>query len=403
MLRLRRFRPHQEPTALQALVRLAWRLPLIAILFGVFFGTVFGDGAWSSYVGAYLVSLVIGYTIALAIWGVECFVVPRWFPPRETRTAATSLRVGLLFMVTSIAATFVGFSIAGLIWPEMRLTSMRGVALAGMYAVLFAVLFGAINYAMHFYHQAIEKARAEEELNMARRIQRSFLRETFPDMPGWDVHAVNISSKQVSGDFYDVVPADNGAILLAIADVSGKGVPAALQSALLQASLRTQARSGLSVSAMLGTINTLLHDSITPGQFATFVLARVELGTRRVVYANAGHNHPVVVRRDGATQLLDKGGVPLGILPGAAFQEDAIALAPGDRIVFFTDGISEAADASNAMYGEDRLEAFAHSLPPELSAREVTNRIVADVRRHLNGVEAGDDMTVLVLHALSDA
>src|SRR5207247_1772672 len=143
--------------------------------------------------------------------------------------------------------------------------------------------------------------------------------------------------------------------LLAIADVAGKGVPAALLSSMLQASLRTQAHDGHAVSDMLRKINALVYRSTTVEQFATFFLARIEERSRRLSYSNAGHNIPVVFSRGGGRRMLERGGTVVGILESTVFDEETIELAPGDRVVFYTDGISEAASANGDMFGEERL------------------------------------------------
>jgi sigma-B regulation protein RsbU (phosphoserine phosphatase) len=215
-------------------------------------------------------------------------------------------------------------------------------------------------------------------------------------MPRIEVHAVNISSRQVSGDFYDVVAADDS-VLLAIADVSGKGVAAALMSSMLQASLRTQAGSQESVAGMLLNMNRLLCGGAPTGKFATFFLARVHEPTLRLTYSNAGHNHPLLRRRDGTIQELSEGGLLLGIREPIQLAEASVDLAPGDVLLLYTDGISEAADAKQELYGEERLTALFRILPPDLSASETADRVLAAVRTHLNGVEAGDDMTLVVL------
>src|SRR5262249_18368757 len=134
----------------------------------------------------------------------------------------------------------------------------REFAVFGMFTVLFSILFSAIAYAYFYYQKSLERARAEQELSLARRIQRSFLLSQFPPMPRLELHAVNTSSKEVGGDFYDYVPAGDGTFLLAVADVSGKGVPAALLTSMLQASLRTQAGTVSSVASILGNVNHLV-------------------------------------------------------------------------------------------------------------------------------------------------
>src|SRR5262249_47417215 len=159
-----------------------------------------------------------------------------------------------------------------------------------------------------------------------------------------EVHAIYIPSKQVGGDFYDVVASGPESHLIAIADVSGKGVPAALLSSMLQAALRTQAEGAASVSTILRNINALLYRSTSIQQFATFFLARVDGASLRMTFSNAGHNWPVVVRGNGRRDLLERGGTILGILENAEYEEATVDLAPGDVVVLFTDGISEAAN-----------------------------------------------------------
>jgi Stage II sporulation protein E (SpoIIE) len=383
-------------SALQSLLRLLWRQPLLAVPFAIFFGTIWGSNARSILV-AYKMSLVFSFTIGLFIWATEYLVLPRLRSDGDrTRQALTQ------------AASYVGASISGscvAAWIVNRwvmpgfIGSVRSLAVFAMFTLLFCALFMAISYAMSFFRETVERAKSEQELTLARRIQRSFLLSSFPAMPRLEVHAINVSSKQVGGDFYDVVPAGEDAFLLAIADVAGKGVPAALLSSMLQASLRTQAAGTPSVGQILRNINHLVYRSTTPEQFATFFLARVEESTLRFSYSNAGHNYPLVFRAGTRTPLVH-GGTVVGFLADAEFAEDAMTLAPGDRVVFYTDGISEASRDGMDMYGEDRLAALVAGLDPLLSARDVTERILASVREYLGDREAGDDMTVMVLRVL---
>jgi phosphoserine phosphatase RsbU/P len=273
----------------------------------------------------------------------------------------------------------------------------------GMFALLFAVLFTGVSMAFHYYKESLNRVRAEQELTLARRIQRSFLMTQFPELPRIELHALNLSSKEVSGDFYDVVPAGDGSYLLAIADVAGKGVPAALLTSMLQASLRTQAGVTRSVAEILTNINRLVYRSTTVNQFATFFLARIDETSLRMSFSNAGHNWPIVFRDGGEREFLVKGGVVVGILEDATFEEETIELKPGDRLVFYTDGVSEAQDPKGELFGEDRLYDLISSLPRHLSAREVTDAIVARVNEYLGGAEAGDDITLMVLRVREPA
>ncbi|MFI5372610.1 MAG: PP2C family protein-serine/threonine phosphatase [Candidatus Eisenbacteria bacterium] len=246
-----------------------------------------------------------------------------------------------------------------------------------------------------------ETARFEEELRLARQIQRSFLQTEFPRLPRFEVHATTLPSKEVGGDLYDLVPCGDGAFMVAIADVAGKGVPAALLSGMLQASLRTQAASIGSVAEITRNINTLVYRGGRVDQFATFFLARVDSHSMRVSFTNAGHNYPVVVRRaGGAHDLLECGGTVLGILEKPVYDEGDLTLHSGDHVVLYTDGITEAQSADGSMYGEERLYALLGALPLDCSARDVAGLILEDVRGWLGGLEARDDITLMVLRVL---
>lgn len=243
----------------------------------------------------------------------------------------------------------------------------------------------------------LQVARIEEEMNLARDIQRASLLSEFPAMPHCEMHALYLPSRHVGGDFYDVVRAADGSHLVAIADVSGKGMPAALLSAMLQASLRTQARSVAALPEILRNINSLLYHSTGSRQFATFFLARVDGERLTLTFSNAGHNWPVIVRRSGERVLLEKGGTILGILEGVDFEEAEVPLVPGDVMVLYTDGVSEAANAAGDLFGEERLYALLEGMPPGLSAREIAGGLLDDVRVFLDGVDPQDDITLVVL------
>jgi phosphoserine phosphatase RsbU/P len=245
-----------------------------------------------------------------------------------------------------------------------------------------------------------QTARIEQELRLAQQIQRSFQMTEFPPLPRFDVHAVAIPSKEVGGDFYDLVPCGDGEFVVAIADVAGKGVPAALLSSMLQAALRTQAGSIRSVSEILRNINALVYRGTQVHQFATFFLARIHSRGLRVSFSNAGHNYPVILKRDGRQQTLERGGTVLGILEVIEFEEDEVTLSTGDRLVLYTDGLTEAEDPLGEMFGEERLYELLGTLPNHLSARETAERILEEYRRFLAGGDARDDTTLMVLRVL---
>lgn len=246
-------------------------------------------------------------------------------------------------------------------------------------------------------------ARLEEELSLAQQIQRTFLRSDFPPLPRCEVHAVNLPSRQVGGDYYDVVPRADGSFFVAIADVAGKGVPAALMSSMLQASLRTQARTTTSVGEILRNINALIYRSTAVHQFATFFLAHVDPTGCRMSFANAGHNYPVLVRTNGERRYLERGGLIIGIMEDIEMEEDHVALQDGDVIVFYTDGISEATNAAGDLFGDDRVADLAAGAPSEMTARDLSQQILAEVETFLGGIEAQDDRTLVVLRVREPA
>lgn len=248
--------------------------------------------------------------------------------------------------------------------------------------------------------ERVAVARMEEELNLARRIQSTFLPSEFPVMPRFEVYGMNTPSREVGGDFFDLVPLKDGTFYLAIADVSGKGVPAALLTSMLQASLRIQAETTESVASIVTNINTLVARSTTTEQFATFFLCRVDQESLRMEFSNAGHNYPLVCRKDGERVFLEKGGIVLGLMTAARFEEARLDLRPGDRVVFYTDGVNEAMNRAGEDFGEERLWDLVAGLPSDLSAREMTNRVVEELYRFLDGEEPQDDVTVMILRVL---
>jgi serine phosphatase RsbU (regulator of sigma subunit) len=399
----RRARVSRGPrTRTQQFVGFLWRTPLMALPFTLFFGVLYARGLrdWGMM---YLISLTFSYTIGFGVWAVQA--LDRG--PRATvePLSAAERRRALMFEIlkyvgVGVAGAFVAAGILHFTLLPGFLGTARNVLVLSAYALLFSVLMVGLSFGFHFYQQALDKARAEEELNLARRIQRSFLITNFPAMPRLEVHAVNVSSKQVSGDFYDVVPAGESAFLLCIADVSGKGVPAALLGAMLQAALRTQAHLTKSVAEMARNINQLICNSSPNGQFATVFLARVEEDTLRITYTNAGHNAPVLFRRNGTQELLDRGGMVVGIMDSAEFEEGALLLEPGDRLLFYTDGISEAMDGHQEMFGEERLYSLVQSIPADLSTRELLERVLAGHANFLGGREPQDDMTLMALRTV---
>jgi serine phosphatase RsbU (regulator of sigma subunit) len=388
-------------TAGRKLLSILWQAPLYAVPFAFFFAFLFG-GEGSSFGRTLWASYKIALTFSLSVQ-LLMFVVFWLTPLRSLREPPDGDRAAIIR--TSIAYTLVataGSVIAALLIHQFILPGFLGSgrqwAMVGSFTVLFAIMGLAIAFALQFHATSVQKAKADQELTLARRIQESFLVRDFPHLANLDVHAVNVSSQQVSGDFYDFVPAGPGRWLLAIADVTGKGVPAALLSSMLQASLRTQAGSEEQSPARIVTsMNRLAYRSTLTEQFATFFMACIDEANLSLSYTNAGHNHPYVIRGDGRVEMLDAGGVIVGILEDFPYVEATVTLEAGDLFLAYTDGVTEAMNAAGEFYGEERLEAALASFPAGISAKDVIERILDDLRRFLAGVDAGDDVTLVAV------
>lgn len=250
------------------------------------------------------------------------------------------------------------------------------------------------------FRSAIEKQKLEDELAIAREIQQGLLPRSLPAIPGIDIAAVNVSSKQVGGDYYDVVPIGQDRYILAIGDVSGKGTPAALLMANVQASLRAFAPMGMSLPDATCRINDLTSQNTGQDKFITFFWASLNSSTREFRYVNAGHNPPFLLRADGSIKRLDVGGIILGLMKTSSpYLEEAVTLNSGDVIVMFTDGVSEAMNSREEDFTEERLEALLKTVRSE-SPATIIETVRKALEEYTHGTPQSDDITMLVLRTL---
>jgi serine phosphatase RsbU (regulator of sigma subunit) len=206
------------------------------------------------------------------------------------------------------------------------------------------------------YEEEAAKQKLEEEMAMARKIQSRLLPTALPALAGVELKAVNISSKQVSGDYYDIMERPDGRLAIVIADVSGKGMPASILASNIQAALRAQCDTCDSPGLVLERINRQIHASTDPEHFATLFLSVFDPATNKLLYSSGGHNCPVVVRANGTCELLDKGGLPLGAFDFGTYEEGTVQLHQGDLLFLYTDGLTETKDPhDDEDFGEDRL------------------------------------------------
>lgn len=253
------------------------------------------------------------------------------------------------------------------------------------------------------HRESIARSVLEEELRFARRVQQSFMPTELPEVPPIQVSALNVPSKQVGGDYVDALKIGADEVMVAIGDVSGKGVPAALLMSMTRAALRTQAVSLHSPGDILRSMNSLIHESTSPREFVTFFLACIDRRSLTVTYSNGGHDRPLLRRRNGTIEQLGQGGMLLGAVPETTFVEGILDLAAGDLLILYTDGLTEAhrdGDQEGEMFGTDRLEECVAGIDPDLTAREVLDTLVGKCRSWTGAGELSDDMTLLVLRVL---
>ena len=247
------------------------------------------------------------------------------------------------------------------------------------------------------YEEEVTKQKLEEEMAMARKIQARLLPETIPEFAGIQIDAINISSKQVSGDYYDVIERSDGKLALIIADVSGKGMPASILASNLQAALRAQCDTCESPGLVLERVNRQIHASTDPAHFATLFLAIFDPEECTLLCSSGGHNPPVVMRANGDIHLLEAGGLPLGAFDFGNYKEELIDLNNGDLVFFYTDGVTETKGPDgDEDFGEDRLNDMLRS-----SREKDVGQLFEELRSQLfdfSGTEdADDDITMIGL------
>ncbi|MCH8495253.1 MAG: SpoIIE family protein phosphatase [Balneolales bacterium] len=248
----------------------------------------------------------------------------------------------------------------------------------------------------YLLQERIEMERLEEELTIARTIQQKLLPDPLPKLEGLQVAASNVSSQQVGGDYFDVIKNGNDAYI-AIADVTGKGIPASLLMANLQAMLHVLTPVESTMSEATGRINDIIYKNTPSDKFISFFWGRYDLKSGELTYVNAGHNPPLLMREAfSEPELLSEGGVLLGAMPTMMkYQTGTIALECDDVIVMYTDGVSEALSETEEEYGEERLnECVKNNV--SLDADGILYAILEDVKEFTNN-QYSDDITVVVL------
>lgn len=303
----------------------------------------------------------------------------------------------------------------------------RGFALGSSRALPSGILVNVYKLIPTLAEEAVSRAKLEREFEIAREVQERLFPQAFPNVAGVEMAAHCRPAQAVGGDYYDLIDIDisDGPLAeaghapgknissasgttahgcdrlgIAIGDISGKGMSAALLMASLHASLRGQVLSGAGdLGTKMANVNRLLYDASDSNRYATLFYAELDCASHSLHYVNGGHNPPAVLRKeDGAWRVfrLVDGGPVIGMLAGAVYKEQMLHLLPGDILLAFTDGISEAMNASEDEWGEDRMiaEAQAHA---DLNAEELLRRLFRAADAFAVGAPQHDDMTVVVL------
>jgi phosphoserine phosphatase RsbU/P len=277
------------------------------------------------------------------------------------------------------------------------------LALSGGNNIKFE-LFAAILFLLLLSLELADKVTMKRDLEIAREIQSWLVPSHPPEVPGADIAFATRPQNSVAGDYYDAFypNAEDGPeskLMVVIADVAGKSVPAALLMATLQASLRTIAGEGAPLADLVARLNRYAcAHSLDGRRFTTAVLSEYDPQSRRLTYVNAGHNAPILRRTNGGLEKLDVGGLPLGIRSPGYYETASLELQPGDALIFYTDGVVEAFNEENEEFGEDRWRAVIRSLPV-LSAQESLQFLMKPVDEFVGATRQADDITCLVFRS----
>jgi sigma-B regulation protein RsbU (phosphoserine phosphatase) len=286
--------------------------------------------------------------------------------------------------------------LAGFIGLSKKTTRFRynyeDITLLGVLANQMVI---AMNNA-HLYQESLEKQKLEEELALARQIQVDLLPKVCPKGELFEFSAFIQPARQVGGDYYDFLEIEEGRVGVAIADATGKGIPAAMLISLVHASLRAEVKNRLSPSRVIANINQLIFSSTSSEKFATMFYGELDPASRKLIYCNAGHNYPVVIHQDGRIEFLVTGGMILGAFEEALYERGEMLLQENDTIFFYSDGLTDSFNDRGEEFGENKLLDLLlknRSLGPE----RLKQKIIEETTDFTGGVPPYDDFTIVVL------
>jgi sigma-B regulation protein RsbU (phosphoserine phosphatase) len=352
-----------------------------------------------------LYSLCIGNLLSPAIGRLEFLYWQNPFPH--------DLLIFLpVLLVLTVPVYLISSAVVWLIAPPTPQTLSHLITTGWKFPFLVTFVFGLVSFLYHSTRERLERRNVElqqtvergtarlemqeQELERAREIQQSLLPKEIPQLPGFEVAGAWQPASTVSGDYYDVLRLGDHRLGICIADVVGKGVSAALLMANVQAAVRAFAGDSESPAQVCAKVNLLLHENIATGKFVTFLYGILDGETHTFQYCNAGHLYPILVS-GGSVRMLEQGGAVLGVFPAWIYEDSTVELRAGDRLLLFTDGITEASDANGQEFEETSIATFAKA-NSTLSAKELNSRLLAKVTAFCDA-QFRDDATLLVIAA----
>ncbi len=238
--------------------------------------------------------------------------------------------------------------------------------------------------------------RLQEEMRLANDIQVNLLPQENPKLAGYDIGGKSIPAKDVGGDYYDFIYLKENDLAFCLGDISGKGIPAALLMANLQASLRGQTLMGIECKNCISFTNNLLFNSTDSNKYATLFYGVLHSDENKITFCNAGHNEPILIDNSGKVTRLKEGGMIVGILPDITYEEKTIDFQSGSMLLVYSDGITEAMNSSEEEFGEERLIAFLKE-NKNLPSSQIIESIIKIVKEYAGNVEQMDDMTLVII------
>jgi sigma-B regulation protein RsbU (phosphoserine phosphatase) len=269
----------------------------------------------------------------------------------------------------------------------------RDLELLTMFASLAA---SAIDHTL-LYRQVMRQRRAESELELARKVVDSLLPRAVPLLDGFDIAGMTSPVREVGGDYFDFMQSSTDRLGIMVADVSGKGLAAALIMVTFRAYIHATVINEFSMRVVMGRVNRMIYETTEGDRFITTFYGLIDPENKRLLYINAGHNPPMLLRADGTTRLLDESGLPIGVFEDSKYSESVVDFLPGDILVLYTDGVTEAFDRNDENFGVERLEQVVRATS-DLRAGEICQAVATAVRQYSSEVGGPeDDLTISIV------